>query len=158
MLTLGSKVRLRVLKIFRPKTWLPRARSWVLGWSSSISEVFSFISSRRRDSLMSVPVALEALTLFCCSYSCFTRVACSLVTPLRASSEASCFCSLPWRMPSFTYSRTWESLMLWAIKGEKTPSNRMNRNTLNFLRVVIGDFCGFYITDWHIYTSTAKHI
>ena len=30
----------------------------------------------------------------------------------RASSEASCFCSLPWRMPSFTYSRTWESLML----------------------------------------------
>ena len=30
--------------------------------------MFSFISSRRRDSLTSVPVALEAFTLFCCSY------------------------------------------------------------------------------------------
>ena len=35
--------------------------------TSDMLEVFSFISSRRRDSLMSVPVALEALTLFCCS-------------------------------------------------------------------------------------------
>ena len=34
----------------------------------------------------------------------------------------------------------------------------MNRNTLKFFCVVITNLCGFYITDWHIYTSTAKHI
>ena len=111
MLTFGSNVKLRVLKMLRPNTASCCATSCACGFSSSIVELSSCVCSRRRASALAVPVKSPDVVLVCCSYSFFTRSACSRVTPRRASSVAMVRWSLPCLTPSLAYSNTCWSVM-----------------------------------------------